>query len=59
MGPWSVEQPQERMLGNCNGAGSEHKNYITKIDGKHGKYIAKRGVDKIIADIQVTTHRAI
>ena len=49
MGPQPVEQ-QERMLGNKHGAEGEHQNYITKIDGKHGRYIAKIGVDKIIAD---------
>ena len=47
------------MLGNNNGAGGEHKNYITRIDGKHGNYIAKIGVDKIIADRYKLPHRAI
>ena len=30
--------------------GGKHKNYTTKIDDKHGTYIAKIGVDKVIAD---------
>ena len=49
MGPLPVEQ-QERMMGSKHGAGGEHQNYITRIDGKYGRYIAKMGVDKIIAD---------
>ena len=32
MGPPPVEQ-RERMLGNNNGAGGKHDDYITKIDG--------------------------
>jgi len=57
MGPRPVEQ-QERMLGNEHGAGGEHQNYITKIDGKHGRYIAKIGVDKIIVDRYKLPHTA-
>ena len=49
MVPRPVEQ-QERMLGKEHGAEGIHQNYITKIDDKHGEYIAKIGVDKILAD---------
>ena len=43
MVPRPVEQ-QERMLGNKHGVVGEHQNYITKIDYKHGEYIAKIGI---------------
>ena len=50
MVPRPVEQ-QERILGNTkHGVVGEHHNYISKIDDKHGEYIAKIGVDKILAD---------
>jgi len=40
-----------RMLGNSNSAEGKHKNDITKIDDKHGKYVAKIVTKKIIGDI--------
>ena len=39
------------MLGNSNGAEGKHKNDITKIDDKHGKYVAKIVTKKIIGDM--------